>query len=86
MFELGASALEERTEVANAAWQIKGAEVFLAGSDFARVCRSTGRRSYQDVDEVILELKSRSLEGGTFLIKGSRGMKMERVLEAFTPS
>lgn len=38
---------------------------------------------YDEQDQLIHELKAKAQPGDTLLFKGSRGMKMERVLQLF---
>jgi UDP-N-acetylmuramoyl-tripeptide--D-alanyl-D-alanine ligase len=83
MFELGATRLIEHEEIAMIAWEIKDAEVYLVGTSFSEVCTMHGKMAFDNVDELIEFLRVKNYSNTWFLIKGSRGMRMERVMEVF---
>lgn len=80
MFELGKEAQQEHMSIGQKALDT-GCEVILCGSTFANCFPDI--TTYQTVDDVIEHLKRKDYTNTWFLVKGSRGMKMERVLEAF---
>lgn len=79
MFELGDVATQEHQIIADLADSLPLQQTFLVGKNFYKT-KSTALR-FEDFPELKNYLKSQPLEEGTLLIKGSRGMKLERVLE-----
>ncbi len=82
MFEMGNTAMEEHRKIAEYALS-KDIPTILTGSQFAAAITDQKVKIYTTTDELIDYLKSHSYRDTWFLVKGSRGMKMERVLEAF---
>lgn len=90
MLELGTSASAEHYKVGRVAAEC--ADIVLAyGPNSARVlsgARTGGMeencsRAFTDRDRMILALKQLAKPGDVLLFKGSRGMRMELVLEGF---
>lgn len=90
MLELGSCSMAEHYRVGRLA--LHNADlIFAYGSNATRVVTGavTGGMNaksamyYDDQDQLIHELKARAKPGDVLLFKGSRGMKMERVLELF---
>ncbi len=84
MGELGEYATQMHAEVGQYAAQ-KGIDEVMAVGEFAdAVCSESDIRcrSYDDVDAVIAALTARPPEDGTVLVKGSRSMRLERVVDA----
>ncbi|GAA0724388.1 UDP-N-acetylmuramoyl-tripeptide--D-alanyl-D-alanine ligase [Aquimarina litoralis] len=81
MFELGKTAEEEHQKIADKASSSSFDVIFLIGENFYQVSTTDPRvkkyRSFEDLqqNETFEKLQ------GTVLIKGSRGMKLERVLD-----
>jgi len=90
MLELGSCSMAEHYKVGRLARDCADL-IFAYGSDATRVVTGavTGGMDpnramyYDDQDQLIYELKARAKPGDVLLFKGSRGMKMERVLELF---
>ncbi|HKL89644.1 MAG TPA: UDP-N-acetylmuramoyl-tripeptide--D-alanyl-D-alanine ligase [Allomuricauda sp.] len=79
MFELGDTAAEEHQIIADYADKLQFDEVYLVGENFFRTKTSaTQFKSFDDLKEHLIE---NPLEKGALLIKGSRGMALERILE-----
>lgn len=83
MFELGQTSEAEHAEIAQMAQQCHGTEVIFCGPEFSKAAGRWHGTTLQNIEELIAHLKSRKFDNAWFLIKGSRGMKMERALEAF---
>lgn len=79
MFELGKSAEIEHQEIADLAESINIDRVFLIGTNFYKTQGSLNK--YKSFDELADVLKATPLNHATVLIKGSRGMALERVLD-----
>lgn len=75
MRELGDYSFEEHKKMANLAHDMGFEKVFLVGEEFCKVDDG----ALESVD-MICEL-AKEISGGEVLVKGSRGMKMERIME-----
>ena len=80
MFELGKDAQQEHLLIGKKALDTDY-DVILCGSMFAKCFPD--KSPFTTVDDVIEYLKNQRYTDTWFLVKGSRGMKMERILEAF---
>ncbi|PHR70862.1 MAG: UDP-N-acetylmuramoyl-tripeptide--D-alanyl-D-alanine ligase [Lutibacter sp.] len=80
MFELGNSALEEHQIIADICEKIDLKSVYLIGETFSKT--STKKASkYECFDDFIKNIDSSTFKNSTLLIKGSRGMSLERLLD-----
>lgn len=80
MFELGADRDKEHQALATLIEsKSKWDAVYLVGKDFSKV-KSTAQK-FESTDHLIKWIKLNPLSGKIILLKGSRGMQMERVLE-----
>lgn len=80
MFELGAEAGKEHQAMADLAEQQGLDEVYLVGREFART--RPGAPRFESFEALADFLKAHPIQGpATVLIKASRGMALERVLE-----
>ncbi|MDJ0646496.1 MAG: UDP-N-acetylmuramoyl-tripeptide--D-alanyl-D-alanine ligase [Flavobacteriaceae bacterium] len=82
MFELGADASEEHQKIADLATGFHLDKVYLLGENFHKVSNEkVGRfKSFEDFKEYF---SGRTPEDATLLIKASRGMALERILDLF---
>ncbi len=81
MFELGTEAATEHQAMADLALNAGLDEVFLVGDNFFQTKGSARRyRDYKSLEEA---LKADPLPESTLLIKGSRGMALERLMPLF---
>lgn len=81
MFELGESAAEEHQKVADLiAEKLRGATVLLVGKLFAAVKGHAEMRRLNDSDEAAEWMKKTNPQDALILVKGSRGMRMEKVM------
>lgn len=78
MFELGSFAPEEHRKVLDLVKSF-GFEAYFAGEEFWKLKKD--ENIFKATDELIEHLKQNKIENSLILIKGSRGMKMEKVLE-----
>lgn len=81
MFELGETSLEEHQKIVDLVESLGFQEVLLAGEQFSK-CKCPGNfKVFKDIS-LLTEyiLKSRP-SGFFFLVKGSRGMKLETILD-----
>ncbi|MCB9262621.1 MAG: UDP-N-acetylmuramoyl-tripeptide--D-alanyl-D-alanine ligase [Flavobacteriales bacterium] len=82
MFELGETAFEEHQAIAQKALSVPHCQCFFAGETFNKVINNANQ-AFKTTSELSAYLKNQHIENTWFLIKGSRGMKMEQVLEVF---
>ena len=80
MFEMGAWSAEEHQRIADLAQKLGFEKVILAGKDFYITQVGDLVHRFQSTDDVIEFLKEEKPTGKTVLIKGSRGMAMERLV------
>jgi len=79
MFELGESAMQEHQNIAEAASSMSLNKVFLVGENFYKT--ETNSSKFASFAELQNHLQESKLPKSSILIKGSRGMALERVLD-----
>lgn len=79
MFELGPSANKEHQNIADLAASLGLEEIFLIGQHFGEI--NSKDKQFEDFQALSQYLKEKPVEKGTLLIKGSRGMALERILD-----
>lgn len=79
MFELGRNSGEEHQATAELVEDINFEKAFLIGENFYKT--RTALQKYRTFEDLSEYLKSHPLEPSQILIKGSRGMALERILE-----
>ena len=87
MLELGADSLQEHKGILSLAVQKGFGKIFLVGSEFAAVAAQVDMGGveyalFEDSLKLQELLKEKPLSGCSVLIKGSRGKRLERVIEA----
>ncbi len=86
MFEMGEESAAEHEAVINKALETPVDERIFIGGEFAArkaVGEGRGATFYPTVEEAIAALKTNPITNATVLIKGSRGMALERLVELF---
>ena len=81
MFELGPTAAEEHQAVADLAHKLGFDIVFLVGANFYGVEARQGQIKCSEYEDLVVALQQQNTEGHLLLIKGSRGMALERILD-----
>lgn len=81
MLELGEKSGEEHLKILREVVSLNPEEVFLAGPVFSKFAPDFGFISFPDVGRLYDHLKEKPLKGYTILIKGSRGMTLEKIYE-----
>ncbi|WP_431159176.1 UDP-N-acetylmuramoyl-tripeptide--D-alanyl-D-alanine ligase [Winogradskyella poriferorum] len=81
MFELGDEAIVEHQNIIDFAEQNFSKNIFLIGENFYRSKTKPTTQKFKTFQDLIPQLKSHHIENATLLIKGSRGMALERILE-----
>ncbi|WP_417593268.1 UDP-N-acetylmuramoyl-tripeptide--D-alanyl-D-alanine ligase [Owenweeksia hongkongensis] len=79
MFELGEFEKEEHQRIANLALAQNFEKVILVGKAFA-ACTTTDSIQFEATSDLLVWLESNPVKGKTILLKGSRGMAIERAL------
>ncbi len=81
MFELGKEALEEHQNITEVINNTKVNEIYLIGNNFfSTQCKDPRVKKFKSYEDLKNNLKLEN-KNGAILIKGSRGMKLERILE-----
>lgn len=89
MFEMGQESIAEHTAVIKKAFDTPVDERIFIGKDFSAAANDikqpiTGKNSfYPTADDAISGLRANPIKNSTVLIKGSRGMALERLVELF---
>ncbi|WP_199271534.1 UDP-N-acetylmuramoyl-tripeptide--D-alanyl-D-alanine ligase [Cellulophaga sp. L1A9] len=79
MFELGSAAPEEHQNIAELTSALNFDEAFLIGENFDQT--TSKLKTFKSFDELAAFLKTNTFENASILIKGSRGMALERMLD-----
>ena len=83
MRELGAESLNEHLKVMHQVLSMGLDLVCLVGEEFGKAVVQSGKTSakcFRDSDELAAWLRENPVSGATVLVKGSRGIRMEKVL------
>jgi UDP-N-acetylmuramoyl-tripeptide--D-alanyl-D-alanine ligase len=85
MFEMGEEAAAEHAAVIQKAMETAVDERIFIGEEFFAVRPVTGSEAifYETAEQAIAGLKANPVTHSTVLIKGSRGMALERLVELF---
>jgi len=81
MLELGDKSVEEHQKVLQLLQSQHNDDVLLVGSQFKAVSGKSGYKSFENADKLFDYIKSNPLTGKTILIKGSRGIRLEKIYE-----
>jgi UDP-N-acetylmuramoyl-tripeptide--D-alanyl-D-alanine ligase len=79
MFELGSTAKKEHQAIADFAKELSFDTVYLVGENFFDT--NTSLEKFKSFEALKEHLLKNPLKNGALLIKGSRGMALERVLD-----
>src|SRR5690606_14008356 len=79
MFEIGTTAAKEHQDIANYALKKEFKEVFLIGENFNNV-EANNIKKFKNFEDFENHLNTIGLKEKYILIKGSRGMALERIL------
>lgn len=81
MLELGNDSAKEHQHIVNLLKEKKLTNVVLVGDHFSKVNNTIGAKNFLTVDEAMSWIKEQKLENTTILIKGSRGIRLEKIVE-----
>ena len=80
MFELGKDSLQYHQKIINLCEKIDFKKVFIVGEIFSKTNYSKAFISKINVNELIDNLKSLSIKNSCVLVKGSRGVELEKIV------
>jgi len=81
MLELGEKSEEEHLKLVDQIKLLNAEKVFLVGSNFKKASEGTGFLSFSDVNELRNYLRKDPVKGTFILVKGSRGITLEKVYD-----
>ena len=83
MFELGTHSKAEHADIAKLVTRMNFSQIYLIGPEFSEAApQNDPFYHFPDTNSFIAQLRSHPIaEGSTILIKGSRGMKLEQVVD-----
>jgi UDP-N-acetylmuramoyl-tripeptide--D-alanyl-D-alanine ligase len=81
MLELGEKSEEEHKKILEEVLAYKFSMSILVGPVFEKVSAKSGVKSFHDKGKLIEYLKNEPVKGKTVLIKGSRGMGLEKIFD-----
>jgi UDP-N-acetylmuramoyl-tripeptide--D-alanyl-D-alanine ligase len=81
MLELAEKSRDEHKKIVKALKDRDLKNSLLAGTNFRKISRGSGFKTFASVDELKEFLKSEPLKGYHILIKGSRGMALEKIYD-----
>lgn len=81
MFELGEESVQEHLQIINTALSYPFNEVIFVGKAFSQLKNNQKASFYDSAEDLKVAIKTTPIENALVLLKGSRGMKLEQVLE-----
>jgi len=81
MLELGDASAEEHQKITDFIEEQTFSDVFLVGPQFKNTIDRTQKKKFEQVELLTIYLKTQPIENKLILIKGSRGIHLEKVLE-----
>ena len=81
MLELGKYTDDEHDKILDLLKNYKNSHVFLVGKNFSCVGKNYSFKTFERVEEVCVHLSKNKIKNGNVLIKGSRGIQLEKVLD-----
>jgi UDP-N-acetylmuramoyl-tripeptide--D-alanyl-D-alanine ligase len=81
MLELGEKSEEEHIKVLKVLKSDIAEKVLLVGDIFHKISSKSGFKAFRNVDKLKEFLKDEPLKGNTILIKGSRGIRLEKIYD-----
>jgi UDP-N-acetylmuramoyl-tripeptide--D-alanyl-D-alanine ligase len=81
MLELGDESEKEHTSIVNLLQQKNILNTILVGPHFIKAGNSNNLKTFATADDLVSYLKQHPVKDATILIKGSRGIKLEKVVE-----
>lgn len=85
MFEMGSHAAVEHQALLDLCASLGFEQVYLLGEEFGKTSLKGGQTHFHSMEDLQKAILNKAHQNTHFLVKGSRGMKMERALEALKP-
>jgi UDP-N-acetylmuramoyl-tripeptide--D-alanyl-D-alanine ligase len=82
MLELGNDSAHEHQDIIDLLHEKKIANVILVGDHFSKVDNIINAKQFINTDEALAWMKQQQVDNTTILIKGSRGIKLEKLVDA----
>jgi len=82
MLELGDASAKEHQNIVDFIEEQNFTEVFLVGSQFMNTTSNTKKEKFEHAELLSVYLKTQPIENKLILIKGSRGIHLEKILES----
>jgi UDP-N-acetylmuramoyl-tripeptide--D-alanyl-D-alanine ligase len=79
MLELGDKSEDEHLKVLKVLGLYPAEKIFLVGPVFYKLSVKSGFKAFENADKIMEYLKKEPLKGNTILIKGSRGIRLEKI-------
>ena len=79
--ELGEKSEEEHLKLVDQIKLLNAEKVLLVGSNFKKASEGTGFLSFSDIGELRNYLRKEPVKGTFILVKGSRGITLEKVYD-----
>lgn len=83
MLELGEYSKEEHARIVSMIPTELKNSTFLVGDEFSKANNDKSIKTFMHIDELCAYLKDDPIKNGNILIKGSRGIQLEKVLDLF---
>lgn len=81
MLELGEKSSEEHSKILELIRWKGFKQVFLVGTVFHKIASKSEFKTFANTEKLIESLSSGNLSGNTILVKGSRGIRLERIYD-----
>ena len=81
MFELGSDSIHYHQEIINYLEKINNSIIYIVGEYFCNTKHSDKIKSFSSTKELINNLSKTNVSNYSILIKGSRGMQLEKIIE-----
>ena len=81
MFELGKDSVKEHQRIIDLMKDRDFKQVILVGKDFFSITKDKNYTAFKTTEETAVYLENQKLSGNTILIKGSRGMQLETLVQ-----
>ena len=81
MFELGEESNKYHQQIVNYLETTSNIEIFIVGVNFSKTNHTNKIKSFSTTEELITNLMKLKIKNSSILIKGSRGMELEKVIK-----
>ena len=81
MFELGKDSNKYHQEITDSLESISDTKIYIVGKDFSKTYHSKKIKSFPSTEELINNISKLNISNYSILIKGSRAMQLEKIVE-----